>query len=384
MMTLFKIVKLGEEECHDNYFYNSNYKRTNDSNCYFTIHYMVFDKLPKLYTFGNMWTYNVVVFVTCLAVWLFSSLYVGRIWHRQYLRRYYIVPHPYYDLPKGKVYDLRLQFSGEPFSKFTGEFQLKCIDDSDSILYRIPLIVQFEDEDVIGTKIACILQKYAFKLDQDAKCECILNWDGEFELADFTPPHVEVTLKRKLPRTVGAISSIFFMPLIALQQIITNYPRHYMFIWIEEYRYLSFYLALVHITWMLSVSFLVFMNLRSAEDTLYGYVDYKPAWSIIYYVIFLIVTMAASLIIIVIKPLWYKKKNMNRRTMQFASGDLFVQKSELLALETDNRSSLHHHISHIDVEYLPLKEKRDDEVDSSDTDTPRDSEHMELQSNREA
>jgi hypothetical protein len=346
------VIKLGGQSCHDNYIVNTNERDTNTS-CAFTMHYMVFDALPSVYKFGNVWTYDVVAFVACLAMWLFAMLFAARIWHKLYLRRYNVSADPYCELHQGCVYDLRLRFSGEPFSKYTG--QLKLVD-NDQTLYFIPLAVTFGAEDVAGTHVAFIMEKYLFEIDQDANCQCELEWDGEFEQASFKSPHVQVTLKRKLPRTVGAISSIIFMPLVALQQICTNYPRRRMFVRFGEYWLLSIYLVLLHSSWIIALLYLLLNNLHAVENILYGYVNTKPVWSIVFYAVFLIFIIGSCVFPTIIKPIWWREKRISNKVYFMDGGHKYKSN------ETNPE-----HISHIDIEYFALKEKHEEEAAVNDS-----------------
>ncbi|KAL0477568.1 murC [Acrasis kona] len=308
------IVRLGTQQCHDNYFYNPNYKRINDSECKFTLRYMVFDELPSIYTHSNMWTYNVVALVACASLWLICSIFAARRWHRSYLRCYKLKSkrHNVYALEENIVYDLRLQMHASPFSEYMGHLCLR--DQSDfSILYKVPIKVEFGAEDVPDTEISYCLQKFVFEVDHPVdSCECLVEWDGEFEIADFKSPLTIIRLKRKRPRTVGATNALFLMPLISFQQVFTNYPRRKMFVRIAEYRLLSFYIFFVHLSWMLAVGFLFLINISSIEDSLYGYVSQKPSCSLIFYSLFLACVASTSLSTLIYRPLWRRRHKKHK------------------------------------------------------------------------
>jgi hypothetical protein len=339
------IIKLSNERCHG--YFNPN---RGDPECQFILEYMVFSALPNVYAATHVWTYNVIAFVTCLAVWLFAAFYMTIYLHHNYLLNYYMKP-PIKKLEANTQYDIQLTIYGEPFSKFSCLFEIRD-QTNDRIIFQTPITIEFDSEEYEGSYQAIVNKEFTFSVNEESSNEIQFScyWEGEFQQADFDAPNIQVIMRKHIIPVIKNWSNAFgFAPLLCLFHIITKIPDRKLFVRFEVFVFLSIFVLSVTSTWFFVTVFIILMNINLFRSFVFSSAVYRTKVPIIFYAVFLASVLTPA-IITIIKPRRFATKFFsidNTVTTRESKAFMISQYHSSVAASVPK-------VRHTDVEYVSL------------------------------
>eukprot|EP00298_Acanthocystis_sp_HF-20_P012723 c20023_g1_i1.p1 GENE.c20023_g1_i1~~c20023_g1_i1.p1 ORF type:complete len:497 (+),score=157.25 c20023_g1_i1:693-2183(+) len=245
----YDISDIGHPVCAVGVRIGPSVKCLNDQNafsseCRFTLRLGLYIFPPTWLTFGSVWTWGVIGFVSTFTLWSYIALYYGRLLHLNYLQNYYAQKLPF-SLKSGREYKLTIFITGEQYSKRTGVLELGSRKE---VFKTIPLHIRFEEEDEEGSKSSTVVlhDSYYSKGDH-SRVEFHIRWTDEFHMAGFIQPSVQVVLQQEMPPFVKTRFNLFFMPFFLVFKQAFNKSVREMFIEFDSWLFLCAYFASVHL-----------------------------------------------------------------------------------------------------------------------------------------
>jgi len=158
------------------------------------------------------------------------------------------------------------------------------------------LDVEFQDEDVPGTHTSSVKHTFRFNnkgQEEHSSVSFVLKWEGEFEVADFQAPIVQLEMYKEMPLGLNTIINLLFMPVLLFCSCVCNLPKRAKFVQYHQFIITTLYIMCVNICWILVVTYTVLMNVRFIDHWLWATAAHKPFLGILFYTIFALAQLIA-------------------------------------------------------------------------------------------